>query len=100
MIIINLLQGSSTFRALKLNNSLAKEPLSTLDATKRVMRILRCQICKSRSPVNCKEQLQAPKCQPSEKVTAAPRGAQSKYTITELELLAIVETLKEFKGML
>jgi len=27
-------------------------------------------------------------------------GAQSKYTITELELLAIVETLKEFNGML
>ncbi len=27
-------------------------------------------------------------------------GGQSKYTITELELLAIVETLKEFKGML
>ncbi len=27
-------------------------------------------------------------------------GAQSKYTITKLELLAIVETLKEFKGML
>ncbi len=26
-------------------------------------------------------------------------GAQSKYTVTELELLAIVETLKEFKGM-
>ncbi len=27
-------------------------------------------------------------------------GAQSKYTVTELELLVIVETLKEFKGML
>jgi hypothetical protein len=27
-------------------------------------------------------------------------GAQSKYTVTELELLAIVETLKEFYGML
>jgi hypothetical protein len=40
MIIINLLQGSSTLRALKLNNSLAKEPLSTLDATKRVTHIL------------------------------------------------------------
>jgi hypothetical protein len=37
---INLLQGSSTLRALKLNNSLAKEPLSTLDATKHVMHIL------------------------------------------------------------
>jgi hypothetical protein len=37
---INLLQGSSTLRALKLNNSLAKEPLSTLDTTKRVTCIL------------------------------------------------------------
>jgi hypothetical protein len=27
-------------------------------------------------------------------------GAQSKYTLTKLELLAIVETLKEFKVML
>jgi hypothetical protein len=27
-------------------------------------------------------------------------GVQSKYTVTKLELLAIVETLKEFKGML
>ena len=34
MIIINLLQGSSTLRALKLNNSLAKEQSKTLDATK------------------------------------------------------------------
>ncbi len=40
MIIINLLQGSSTLHALKLNNSLASEPLSTLDATKRVTRRL------------------------------------------------------------
>jgi hypothetical protein len=37
---INLLQGPSTLRALKLNNSLVKEPLSTLDASKRVTRIL------------------------------------------------------------
>ncbi len=27
-------------------------------------------------------------------------GAQSKYTVTKLELLAIVETLKDFNGML
>jgi hypothetical protein len=27
-------------------------------------------------------------------------GVQSKYTVTKLELLAIVETLKEFNGML
>jgi hypothetical protein len=27
-------------------------------------------------------------------------GVQSKHTVTKLEILAIVETLKEFKGML
>ncbi len=37
---INYLQGSSTLRVLKLNQSLAMEPQSTQDATKRVMRIL------------------------------------------------------------
>ena len=37
---INYLQGSSTLRALKLNHSLAMEPQSTQDATKRVRRIL------------------------------------------------------------
>jgi hypothetical protein len=37
---INYLQGSSTLRALKLNHSLAMEPHSTQDATKRVTRIL------------------------------------------------------------
>jgi hypothetical protein len=44
---INLLQGSSTLRVLKLNNSLAKEPLSTLDATKRVTRILDAKYAKA-----------------------------------------------------
>jgi hypothetical protein len=44
---INLLQGSSTLRTLKLNNSLAKEPLSTLDATKRVMHILDAKYAKA-----------------------------------------------------
>ena len=37
---IDLLQSSSTLHALKPNTSLAKEPLSTLDATKRVTHIL------------------------------------------------------------
>jgi hypothetical protein len=37
---INYPQGSSTLRALKLNHSLAMEPHSTQDATKRVTRIL------------------------------------------------------------
>jgi hypothetical protein len=44
---INLLQGSSILRALKLNNSLAKEPLSTLDATKRVTHILDAKYAKA-----------------------------------------------------
>ncbi len=37
---IKYLQGSSTLRALQLNHSLAMEPQSTQDATKRVTRIL------------------------------------------------------------
>ncbi len=37
---INYLQGSSTLCALRLNHSLAMEPQSTQDATKRVTRIL------------------------------------------------------------
>jgi hypothetical protein len=37
---INYMQGSSTIRALRLNHSLAMEPQSTQDATKRVTRIL------------------------------------------------------------
>jgi hypothetical protein len=66
MIIINLLQDSSTLRALKLNKCLAKEQSNTLDATKHT-RTLDAKYAKSRSPVNCKEQLQASKCRPSEK---------------------------------
>ncbi len=37
---INYLQGSSTIRALRLNHSLAMEPQSTQDSTKRVTQIL------------------------------------------------------------
>ncbi len=37
---INYLQGSSTFRALRLNHNLAMEPQSTQDATKHVTQIL------------------------------------------------------------
>jgi hypothetical protein len=47
MIIINLLQGSSMLRPLKLNNSLAKEPVSTSDATKRVTLILDAKYAKA-----------------------------------------------------
>jgi hypothetical protein len=44
---INLLQGASTLHALELNNSLAKEPLSMLDATKRVTHILDAKYAKT-----------------------------------------------------
>jgi hypothetical protein len=44
---IKLLQGSNTLRALKLNNSLAREPLSTLDATNRVTHILDAKYAKA-----------------------------------------------------
>jgi hypothetical protein len=40
MRIINLLKGASTLHALKLNNSLAMEPKSALDAIKLVTQIL------------------------------------------------------------
>ncbi len=40
MRYIKYLQGSSTLRALQLNHSLAMEPQSTQDATKRVTQIL------------------------------------------------------------
>jgi hypothetical protein len=43
---IKYLQGSSTLRALWLNHSLATEPQSTQDATKRVTRILDANIKK------------------------------------------------------
>ncbi len=58
---INHLQGSSTIRALRLNHSLAMEPQSTQDATKRVTRILDAKYQKSRSLVNCQRQMQASK---------------------------------------
>jgi hypothetical protein len=50
---INMLQGSSTLRALKLNNNLAKEPLSTLDATKRVAKYAKADL-QSIVKNNCK----------------------------------------------
>jgi hypothetical protein len=44
---INLLQGSRMPHALKLNNSLAKEPIRTLDTTKRVTCILNTKYAKA-----------------------------------------------------
>jgi hypothetical protein len=68
---INYLQGSNTFRALRLNHSLAMEPQSTQDATKHVMQILDTKYQKNRSPVNCQRQLQASKRRSAKEVTAA-----------------------------
>jgi hypothetical protein len=68
---INYLQGSSTICALRLNHSLAMEPQSTQDATKRITWILDAKYQKSRSPVNCQRQMQASKHQSAKEVTAA-----------------------------
>ncbi len=55
---INLLQGASTLQALKLNNSLAMEPKSTLNTTKGVSQILDAKYnkadCQSIVRDNCK----------------------------------------------
>ncbi len=52
---INYMQGSSTLRALKLNHSLAMEPQSTQDATKRVTQILDANLNKSFCPAKIAE---------------------------------------------
>jgi hypothetical protein len=70
---IKYLQGASALRALKLNHSLAMEPHSTQDTAKMCNMDPRCQISKSRSPVNFQRQLQALKCQSAKEVTAAPQ---------------------------
>ncbi len=60
---INHLRDASTLRLPKLDDSLAKEPISTHGkcATWTLAQ-------KSRSPVNCQTQLQASKCKPSKKL--------------------------------
>jgi hypothetical protein len=50
----------------KLNNSSAKEPISTQNAKKNVTWML--GTIKSRTPVNCQRQMQAPQCQSSKKL--------------------------------
>jgi hypothetical protein len=73
---INYLQGSSTIRVLRLNQSLAMEPQSTQNATKHVTWILDAKYQKSRSPVNCQRQLQASKRRSAKEVTAATQEIQ------------------------
>jgi hypothetical protein len=57
---------SSTLHMQKLNNSSAKEPISTQCAIKRATWML--GTIKSRSPVNCQRQMQASQCQLSKKL--------------------------------
>ena len=59
---INHLQGHSLLWALKLNNSFAKEPISTPDATKRAVQILDAKYNKAdlQSIVNNNFKFQAP----------------------------------------
>ncbi len=56
----------SAFHMGKLNNSSAKEPISTQCANKYATRMLDTK--KSRSPVSCKRQMQASQCQLSKKL--------------------------------
>ncbi len=63
---INHLQNASTLCMRKLNNSSAKERISTQCANKRATRML--GTIKSRSPVNCQRQMQASQCRLSKKL--------------------------------
>ncbi len=81
--IDNLQLKSSISRVLKLDSSYAQEPESTHDATKRMVEILD---AKGNRPIAFSSRKHS--------------EVQSKYSVTKIKLLAIVETLKEFWGML
>jgi hypothetical protein len=68
MIVSTICKKASTLHVQKLNDSLAKESISTQDANKRATRTLDTKDKKNRSPVNCQRQLQASKCQLSKKL--------------------------------
>jgi hypothetical protein len=59
-------KNASTLRMQKLNNSSAKEPISTHFTNKCATRML--GTIKSISPVNCQKQMQASQCQLSKKL--------------------------------
>jgi hypothetical protein len=59
-------KNASTLHPQKLNNSSAKEPISTQCANKRATQML--ETIKSRSPVNCQRQMQASQCRSSKKL--------------------------------
>jgi hypothetical protein len=66
VIASTICKNASTFRMQKLNNSSAREPISTQYANKRATWML--GTIKSRSPVNCQRQLQASQCRSSKKL--------------------------------
>jgi hypothetical protein len=66
VIASTICKNASTFRMQKLNNSSAKEPISTQYANKRATLML--GTIKSRYPVNCQKQLQASQCRSSKKL--------------------------------
>ncbi len=68
---INLLQGSSTLRALRLNHSLAMEPQSTQDATKRVTWILDAKYQKADLQSTVKDKCKRLSTNKANEVTAA-----------------------------
>jgi hypothetical protein len=57
VIASTICKNASTLHMQKLNNSSAKEPISTQCTNKRATRML--DTIKSRSPVNCQKQMQA-----------------------------------------
>jgi hypothetical protein len=66
VIASTICKNASTLRMRKLNNSLAKEPISTQCTNKRATQML--GTIKSRSPVNCQKQMQASQCRLSKKL--------------------------------
>jgi hypothetical protein len=66
VIASTICKNASTFRMQKLNNSSAKEPISTQYANKRATLML--GTIKNRSLVNCQRQMQASQCRSSKKL--------------------------------
>jgi hypothetical protein len=66
VIASTICKNAGTLHMRKLNNSSAKEPISTKCAHKLATRIL--DSIKSRSPVNCPRQMQASQCHLSKKL--------------------------------
>jgi hypothetical protein len=66
VIASTICKNASTLRLQKLNNSSAKEPISTQYTNKCATWML--DTIKNRSPVNCQRQMQASQCRSSKKL--------------------------------